>query len=271
MSDLKLPEQHTQFGTSLFKGYSTFQAPEYRIVMTFIFAGGVDANRHEDVLWPGVFKFGRHNPNDCILAPVDVNWCPDRRRIGGETAPPEPITQDRHALPAWTVFNLRKSPSPCRRNSQNPKEVGRNRYPADVFGLALIRHVSIGPHRLSCSNPVERLHLVAEEGKLQLAQVGGFPFLLESAAHLHNPIRIGIWQRAQQDSVYYSEDRRVGTYAKRQGENGDQREPRRLYQRPHPIAKVLPHVCHILPHNITLNRGHWDSIIPAKMATSIRD
>ena len=65
----------------------------------------------------------------------------------------------------------------------------------------------------------------------------------------HQPVRIRERQRLQQHAVHDAEDERVGPEADGQGQDGDDREERRVREAPHGVAEGAG--------------GHWSGSVEA--------
>jgi len=67
---------------------------------------------------------------------------------------------------------------------------------------------------------------------------------METPHDLHDSVRLGIRQRAEESGIYHSENGRVGADAKCQSKDGYQREARAFAQHSTGHAEILPERFH---------------------------
>src|SRR5580704_6102849 len=64
------------------------------------------------------------------------------------------------------------------------------------------------------------------------------------SVHRHQPVRLGIWQGPQQNSIDYGEHYGGSAHAERQSQNGYRCKAGALPQHPHRVPQVLPKILH---------------------------
>jgi hypothetical protein len=168
---------------------------------------------------------GGHHPDDRPRHPVDPQGPPEDLAVAAEAALPEFVAEDRHRLGAGELLRLGEAPSEDRRHPQERQHRGGDRGRVQPLGSLAAGQVDgpavVDPQVLEdpVRPPVEEIGGV---GVLELGNAeprGGVP-------HPHQPLRVGVGQRPQQDAVDDAEDRGVGADAEGQGEDREQGESR---------------------------------------------
>ena len=124
-----------------------------------------------------------------------------------------------------------------RLDAEHLEQLGRRGEAADLFRA--VRPLHVQGRSLHERQRVERagLRLPGDEVDGMHAQrLGGIEGVLVED---HDPVRISIWQRREQDRVHEREDRRVGADADRQRQDRHGAEPRALPKRPQRVDQVL--------------------------------
>ena len=118
--------------------------------------------------------------------------------------------------------------------------VRRNTKCSDSLGRA--GACQIEPHIRRRSQVLERTAVVPPEFKLLGAKLTHPKLSLIDKRNSHDPLRLGVWKRAQEYSVDDCKDRRVRADAESECEDGNRRETRIAPQLAEAVADILKKV-----------------------------
>src|SRR5215469_1313365 len=183
----------------------------------------------------GLIALLQHS-HDNIGLGVETNGATHQVPVAAEPVAPEVVSQDRKFTGIRRVFLSRKS-SP--QDGLGPKYI--EEAPGDVNGIHGIRSLPgaqiktdaawvVGCHGLKLMR-LAPSHELGNRNRL-LVTAG------EVAMKVHNPFRIGKWQRTQEDMVQDRKNRSVGADAQRQGNGCHQRKPRALDENTERMAEI---------------------------------
>ncbi len=163
----------------------------------------------------------------------------DDARVSAEAALPEPVTQNDGARPARAELFRRERAAERGRDAEQREEVFRDAHARDHLGQAarVERQAAARVGR----QPLEGAALRAPVHEVRGRDAAHFgraaaPVLGRGDDHALGRVER---QRPHQRRVHDAEDRRVDADAQPQRQHRDQRQPRPLQQRPHPVTQVL--------------------------------
>src|SRR5262245_41400761 len=141
-------------------------------------------------------------------------------RIGAESPLPEAIAQNDHSRNAGTIFLWKKAASKGEGNRQRRKEVGRDSPPGQPFSISRAGEVE-GPIGKS-GHALKAPALLSPVREVRQRTSFGTALLREG----DQAVRVFTRQRAKQDRIDHTEDRRICADAERQREHGYSGETR---------------------------------------------
>jgi hypothetical protein len=195
------------------------------------------------------------NPDDLERLAVDPRHAADDTRISRVLPPPEAVADDGDAVTAVGPLVLGEAAPEPGRYAEHREEGGRDAstLEPDRTGPGLHAEVGIVVGGDSLDRPLRRGEL-AEVGRRRRKGLR-----IDRRVHRpdrHQPVRIGIGQRPDDDRIEHADDRRGGADAEGEGERRSGREPRVPAQRASREAEVLPQ--HIQPMS---RRLHADLLL----------
>jgi hypothetical protein len=155
------------------------------------------------------------------------------------------MTEQRHAgTVRRLVFQLER-PAEHRRDPEHREEVHGHRRRGDLlwFGAAQVRLVGRrdGRDLLERRRMFAPIEEVGHRDRHVHPLAGGAAGEWARLLYGHQPVRIRIRKRLEQQGVDYRKDRRVGADAERQGQHDRGGESDVFLQRPRRVAQVLEH------------------------------
>ena len=184
----------------------------------------------------------RHHAHNREAAGGEPNRLADHIGIAAERAPPKAVAEDHHRPPGRQSFLLeQKEPPQPGSRAQQGKQASRDAAPHDALRLGLpqknfVEHgerAGVGENGILLA-PGDNVPQRNALGPLAVGRIG--------LPDHHQTIRLGEWQRAQENRVHHAEHGRICADSQCQRGHGVYRDGRRLGQQPQAVAYVLEEV-----------------------------
>ncbi len=182
---------------------------------------------------------GRHDADDFVRPPVDLNGASDDRRIAAVSPLPQARAENHDVGSVPAILGIREHAAEDWRDAERCERVRRDFPSGDALRLPVAGQVDV--RRVPRRNPGHRPVLAAVVVDLAF----GDPCLVFSdppAPNHDRVVGIGPRQRPQQDGVDDREHDGVAANAKRQRRNGNRREERISAQRPGGVVDIATQV-----------------------------
>jgi hypothetical protein len=184
-----------------------------------------------------------HHPHDGVLLRIQLHRPAHRLPIARKAAVPQCVAENHDLVFAGLVLALGPGSAQHRPHAQQRKEIGFRRQHEDVLRLPTGVQVHIARpekqrHVLKCAvlgSPIDEIRPregISSRSRLRLVQA-------------HQPVGIGIRQRAQQNRVDNAENSGIRADSDGQRSGRHQGEPARVAQVPEGITQVEQQVSHL--------------------------
>ena len=199
----------------------------------------------------------RQHADDLVRFARQHGHAPNRRWLGAEAAPPQPVADDRDAARVGHAVAGHEVAAERRRAAEHRQVLVRHLLAGERFGLGVAAErrtpAAHRRHALDLRELRAPIHDVARRSPFVGRATAGPQVLPQH----HQAIGAWIRQRPQHQRVDDGEDGGVGADAQRQREDGDGREPGRPQQRPDGVAQILQGRLHrVLRARAEAGSGH---------------
>src|SRR5579859_635808 len=190
----------------------------------------------------------RHNTDQSVRVAIQKNFPADLSRVRPEAARPQIVANDGDALSASTIIFLSKIAAEKRLNAQDMEVRSGDGHASQMFRTVTGGKV-IADRRIT-GDVFEGFFVILQPFQFTGIEVHFIGQLVGAFGKLHNAIRIGKRQRAQEDAVDDSEDSGVCPDTESQSQNGNESEGRRFCKHTQAKSDVLPEAGHGAPRRI---------------------
>ena len=175
---------------------------------------------------------GRHDAHDARELLVELQLAPDDRGVGAEALAPERVPQNHLA---GSVLRGSERPSQGGLRAEQLEQVrGGDPGVHPARGVALDERAPddlVGGEALEGTRALAPVQEIGRSHRaVRLARVG--------LVHEHQPVRVGVGQRPQQQGVERRQHCGVAADPERERQRGNEREPRRAPQPPHSVPQI---------------------------------
>jgi hypothetical protein len=185
---------------------------------------------------------GRHHTDYSRACAVDLQDATEDGGVAVEAGTPQLVREDRHVLGTRQRVFACEGPTELRVHAKRGHQLVRHERghgAAGLIGAEVGRAHRVGAHRLEGAVPVAELEEF-RDGDPELVE----PERGKLARDKHQPLRVGIRQRPQHDTVHEAEDRAVGADSERERRDGQEREAGGFPELPQGVPNVLGHTVH---------------------------